>query len=351
MRLSIIIPVYNVKKYIRECLDSVVCGILDYRSDVEVIIVDDGSTDGSEQIADEYGEHSNIRIIHQANAGVACARNAGIDIAVGEYIWLVDSDDCITSNGIKDILECIEESESSDVLLFDAFKNINGKNVSWEHFDDDKDFDDSQALLRMMQGVLYYPFCKRELSGIGESLAAPWDKVYKKSFLDDYHIRFAPELKVLDDMFFNLKVFGAASRVRYCKKPIYQYRIVTDSITHGYRANRIEEDKQVWDALFDFVDSWANDSRERLMSAIYCRIVKSYGISLTKYVFNRNNPASLKDRMRLAIRTLESEPYNKAFEVVPVNMLEFKLRILLLLARCRCSVGLWFITCLQNSTN
>ena len=94
MKISIIIPVYNVKKYLRECLDSI---LAQSYKDFEIIIVDDGSTDSSGNICDEYSmKYENIKVLHKNNNGLSSARNAGLDIAQGEYILFFDCDDVVS---------------------------------------------------------------------------------------------------------------------------------------------------------------------------------------------------------------------------------------------------------------
>ena len=100
--LSIILPVYNVEKYIERCVESI---LTQNREDIEIIIVDDGATDGSPQICDKYAEKiSNIKVIHKQNGGLSSARNAGMDVANGKYIYFLDSDDWITEDAIRIIL-------------------------------------------------------------------------------------------------------------------------------------------------------------------------------------------------------------------------------------------------------
>lgn len=125
-RFSIIIPVYNVEKYILECLSSVLNQTF---SDYEIILVDDGSTDSSGEICDEYAsKYSNIHVYHQANQGQSAARNMGVRQAQGEYIWFVDSDDLIIK---KDALELLKEKVDNepDLIVF-----------GWKEASDDADF-------------------------------------------------------------------------------------------------------------------------------------------------------------------------------------------------------------------
>ena len=130
-KLSIIIPVYNVEKYLRKCVDSLLAQDLPVE-DYEIILVDDGSTDGSVAICDEYAQlvkseklivkSINIRVIHQANAGVGAARNAGLKVAKGEYVCFVDSDDYWEPNVLGTLMAQVER-EKLDVLRFD-YQNV-----------------------------------------------------------------------------------------------------------------------------------------------------------------------------------------------------------------------------------
>ena len=122
MKLSIIVPIFNVAPYLRKCMDSLLkqdIPSLDY----EIILVDDGSPDECPQICDEYAEkYDNIRVVHQENAGLSAARNSGIKLATGDYIMFVDSDDYLQPNVLGALMEQVER-EQLDVLRFD-YQNV-----------------------------------------------------------------------------------------------------------------------------------------------------------------------------------------------------------------------------------
>ena len=122
--ISVIIPVYNVEKYLRECIDSV---LNQSYQNLEIILVDDGSTDSSGEICDEYEKQDiRIRVIHQKNQGLSGARNTGFQNANGEYVYFLDSDDWIVPEAIKCLVKRAEE-ESADVVFFEAFSFEDGK--------------------------------------------------------------------------------------------------------------------------------------------------------------------------------------------------------------------------------
>jgi len=140
LRLSVIVPIYNVKPYLEKCLGSILNQCLP-EDDYEAILVDDGSTDGSESIADEYASgHSNFKVFHQKNSGLSCARNAGLDLASGKYVQFVDSDDYLEPNVLRSLLDKVER-DSLDVLRFD-YRNVNEAYQEYQPYKDVKPFVD-----------------------------------------------------------------------------------------------------------------------------------------------------------------------------------------------------------------
>ena len=119
IKLSIIVPVYNVVTYIDECLNSI---IKSYKSGIEVILVDDGSNDGSENKCDFYADkYEYIKVIHQENGGLSVARNVGIENSIGKYIWFVDSDDYISETSINDIYIAIDKNKDLIIGEYESF--------------------------------------------------------------------------------------------------------------------------------------------------------------------------------------------------------------------------------------
>ena len=123
--ISVIIPVYNVEPYLRKCLDSVVNQT--YRN-LEILVIDDGSTDGSGAICDEYASDRRMRIFHTENRGLSCARNLGLDEAKGEWIGFVDSDDWIEPDMYEALLKKAEET-GADIVECGVFREYPGRTV------------------------------------------------------------------------------------------------------------------------------------------------------------------------------------------------------------------------------
>lgn len=339
--LSIIIPVYGVEKYIKKCLDSIVKDNANAISGIEVLVIDDGSKDRSGEIADSYAlQYPFIQVIHKQNAGVAAARNTGIQHARGEWLYFMDSDDWMEKGALGKIKQVTLRQKECDLLLFDARKNTGEKESQWEHFEEEKVWSDTDALQLLQRGVLYFPSVHTHTP-----LAAPWDKLYKRVFVQKNGLFFTEELKVLDDMIFNMKAFGVAKVVSYHKIPIYHYRYVPDSITNSYKPDRIAQDMEVWDAIQTYINEqvWETEEQETFLQAYYCRIVKSFSICCRLCFFHKQNKKSVVEKLTYVKEVLESNPYKTAFRKVSIRNAEWKLKPMILFGRCQCTIGVWLL--------
>lgn len=185
---SIIVPVYNVVAYIRECLNSIYTqDFLDY----EVCIIDDGSEDGSEDICNEFAARypKNTRLIHQRNQGVSAARNAGIDIAKGDFLWFVDADDWIEHGALKYLQTIINESHS-DVVFFGGNKfTINHK-------------------FNFYKAATPKEFLQKKYSYWVSNM------IFKKSIIQGNNLRYTVGMKMAEDLEFQYKYLS------FCQSPI-----------------------------------------------------------------------------------------------------------------------------------
>lgn len=347
--ISIIIPVYNVEKYLKQCVESV---ITEDSEKIEVLLIDDGSPDRSGEIADSYAEkYSFIRVIHQKNSGVAAARNAGMDLASGEWLYFIDSDDWVAGGAIRKLLQRCAECSDSDIILFDAWKNVEDKEYGWEHFNNEAVWNSKSEIRALQRGVLYFPSTGRDTK---VPLAAPWDKMYRREFLLEKGIRFLPELKVLDDMIFNMEAFGESAKISYYRDKIYHYRLVSDSITNSYKADRVDQDRKVWRYIDAYMnktferDRWKQEEKKQFIQAYYCRIIKSFSICCRLSFFNPQNKNKFINKVKYVKEVLETEPYKTAFCNVKLKNAEWKLKVMICMGRCRCGIGIYLLHVVQN---
>jgi len=227
--ISIIIPFYNVEKYIAECLDSV------YNQDIsedeyEVICVNDASPDKSRDIVIEYQKaHSNLILIeHESNKKLGPARNTGRSIAKGKYIWNVDSDDKIQPNVLSRIIN-VCESNTLDVLIFN-FDHLSNNN---QILNAAYPFVNSEVL----NGI---DFIKKYCIGNFGEISPIWTQVYKREFLNDNNI-FSPPINMGEDVPFTLKSLLLASRIKSITDSCYIYRVNELSLTGANKISPIAQ--------------------------------------------------------------------------------------------------------------
>lgn len=206
-KISIIVPVYNVEKYLRRCIDSILAQTF---TEFELILVDDGSPDGCPAICDEYAvQDDRIRVIHQTNSGVSVARNAGLDVVRGEWIGFVDSDDWIEPN-MYEYLYSVAKKTNADAVVCGFFG---------QHY----------RRVRCMCGTekaLKYIFEKNGFGGFSFLRLVAAEKVQ--------YIRFDVDISYLEDMAFFYEVFKRCEKVYWDNKPLYHYEYNQSSVSSAY---------------------------------------------------------------------------------------------------------------------
>jgi glycosyltransferase involved in cell wall biosynthesis len=217
--ISVIIPVYNAEQTIEDCVQSI-CRSADNDTDYEVIIVNDGSNDSSGLICDKMAElNDRIRVLHQMNSGVSCARNAGLDIAQGDYICFVDSDDKVTS----DYLSTLSAEAPSAEIIFFGFSKVQESRqdvfipISVETVHTARQIDDS-ILSLYNNGINYFGFT--------------WSKLFRASIIRGNGLRFNPKLRIKEDEIFTLQYCQHIASLKVLDKALYEYTIFENSLSH-----------------------------------------------------------------------------------------------------------------------
>ena len=226
MKFSIILPIYNVEKYLSSCIDSV---LSQFFTDYEIILVDDGSTDASPKICDEYAaEYGCIQVIHKNNGGLSDARNVGLKAAKGEYVFFIDSDDyLIDQHVLSRIVERL--ALTPDVVVFKSVKWFETTGKTSVNTDD---LSVSSDTLQPYQKYL-------ELIDKDTYSNSAWSKVVKRSVLVNNHIEFEKGLLGEDNDWY-YKVVSHLSSMELINEPLYVYRQRAGSITKSYTNKNIE---------------------------------------------------------------------------------------------------------------
>ena len=231
-QVSVIIPIYKVEQYLPKCLDSV---INQTYKNLEIICVNDCSPDNSAKILEEYSKKDDrIKIVNrEKNGGLSAARNSGLDVATGEYIYFLDSDDWIDLDYIEKMVEAAIESKSEVVL------NTNVDTTNKMFFDRTLD-NASHQFIDAKKAIL-------------EITWNTWAHLWKKSFLDKINARF-PEGYIIEDQYFQATTYIHLDKVYVIRDSVYHYLIRNDSIVGQKRSDTFEINLRILNKIIDYYE-------------------------------------------------------------------------------------------------
>lgn len=267
MLLSILVPVYNSERYLLECFES---ALRQAGEDFELVLVDDGSTDGGGAICDRYAEaHPNrVRVIHQPNAGLIMARRAGIRAAKGDYCMFLDADDAYEPDCIATVRETIWET-GADVVIFN----------NYSFFEEDGTVEPNKAAFA--DGSVFEGTSKRliyEKLIAGEELNNIWFKAIRTELLqsDDTDYPFYADNPHGEDLLQSLYPLTHAQKIVYRDRRLYRYRRHRSSMTRQMDAQRLKLlfDRRVYDQLLRYMTIWGLDTPQQ-MQRLYARTTRT----------------------------------------------------------------------------
>lgn len=287
-KISIIIPVYNSEKYLKKCLDSI---LLQSFRNFELLLINDGSTDSSGRICDEYAKKSErIRVFHKANGGVSSARNIGLDKARGEWVMFVDSDDWLEDNA----LYIVSKNIDNNLRLFQF--------NTYRIYDTKKELSDKKLRECCFCGIKKYSdYAKPEL----------WNYCFNHNVISALGLRFN-DIKYAEDQLFVYTYLSYPNlNVKYIATPLYNYRIVSGSATNKYIDENKLSDNII--ALQGLINLW----KRARYKAVYKRSIKLlFNYYLQKVSTSRySNQDMIKAQMR--IRSLIE--HNLTFFLINAN--------------------------------
>lgn len=256
VKVSVVIPVYNVQKFLKCCVDSVIKQEL---KDIEIILVDDESPDDCPAICDGYAKiDSRIKVIHKKNGGLGFARNSGLELATGQYVAFLDSDDYIDKDTYSYLYEiCEREKLDAAYYAYEVFRtdgSIIGHNSSKEIKLYNGNIHTRQLSLEMM-GAL--PHEKHDRNVQMSSCTA----FYKREIIETNHIRFHSEREIIsEDLVFNLDFLAKAKKAIVLPTTFYHYFVNEKSLTHQMAENRVERDIKMYKYLQKKLDDGSYDN-------------------------------------------------------------------------------------------
>lgn len=267
LMISVIVPVYNVEDYLKECIDSI---LSQEYEETEIILVDDGSQDKSGDICDAYAaRYDNVQVVHQKNAGLAAARNVGIRHAKGDYLLFVDSDDYIAKGALKEIIRESISTERKPDVVFLELKNVFPDGT--EKFGGEK-YDKRMINNQPKEKVL------RHLSQIGKFPGSSCNKMVRRGLITDHSI-FFPEGLLAEDIDWILQLLEAAESFSYCDVDYYAYRKKREgSITNTAGIKTVK-------SLLEILEKWfkKNDGTNLYQDSFNAFLAYEYMVMLCTY--------------------------------------------------------------------
>ena len=307
--VSVIIPSYNREKTIARAVNSILNQTF---NDFELILVDDGSSDDSGKICDEYAEKDmRVRVIHKQNGGVSSARNIGIEAARGEYICFVDSDDYLE----KDYLEVLLETKRK----YPDFDNI------WCGFYTVRDYYKNKKETVVAEKDKNYSFYN--LSGIMDLcekwlVQMPWNKLFETKKVKENNILFPPELSLGEDYIFNLRYLDCTNgKIVVINKPLYDYlRDGKESLDNKYYPNLLEIYRRLNSETEKYAQKWklSEEQISKMYNSFFFRLE-----AVLRNTFNENNKSSLRTKLKYNNRILKSSDFRESMDKMNAHIHPF----------------------------
>lgn len=315
-KISIIVPVYNVAEYLPQCLDSLVNQTY---PNLEIICVNDGSTDNSKEILDEYSKkYDSIRVFDQHNSGASVARNVGITASTGDWLMFVDSDDWIDLNTCEDLLgEAL--SNKTDIIMCGYVKEYTGKQIQVHIFE--QSFVLQNDEVKQVHRRLFGPVGPETANPQNlDILISPCMQLFNKTLLKDVFFPDIREFGTFEDGLFQISVYDKCNSFQYIDKCFYHYRKTnSSSITTQYKKHLPEQFEKQYETLEKIITEHVYSDDYRV--ALNNRVV----FSLIGLILNESNAKEcISVKAKRSQLIISKCIYQRAFEKLDWSYLPLK---------------------------
>lgn len=342
--ISIVIPVYNNECFLRECLDSVIHQTC---KNLEIICINDGSTDSSLQILNEYAaKDDRVVVIDKENEGASRTRNIGIEKSSGEYIMFLDSDDWIDLETCEEAYNAIKEN-NSDICFFKYVREFRQKSVVKDIYDESIKVFSAEECRNILS--------KRIVGLFGKELRYPENldalspvciKLYKSDLIKKNNLKMVDTSVICtcEDGLFNVQAFYFAKGAVYINKPFYHYRKYNqNSITTGYKKNLFNGWQSLYGLMQEFIDK--NNCDESFTNSLYNRrAINLIGLGLNILANEKGMFGKISDISLI----LKNPEYIKAYKRMEFKYFPVHWKIFFFCAKIRFSIGIYILLCVMR---
>lgn len=302
-KISVIIPVYKVEKYLRQCLDSVVGQT--YKN-LEIIVIDDGSPDNCGAICDEYTKDTRVQVIHKQNGGLSAARNDGIARATGDWITFVDSDDWLDPDYYAGFMAELAGPEVDILCAAGAVYEYGDRRVLMRSIPDPGVFSGRAEMDMMMARTLTN---KYDMEGPKRAklFGAPWDKLYRMRLIRAHSLRFDTSLSPSEDILFNFCAFDCACAAQGCTVTGYHYRrTMSSSATHRFNPDSSKIQYSYIEKLHAHMQT--REEAPVITDAMDAMAIATFSWLLSRYFFHPDNRKGYR-QMKKEIQVFKNLEY------------------------------------------
>lgn len=331
-KISVVVPFYKVKReYMDQCIKSI---INQTYTNLEIILVDDGSPDQCGEICDLYQQKDErIFVIHKPNGGLSDARNAGIDKATGEWITFVDGDDWIEKDFFDHFINRInQEKQCADIYYYSGFRNYPSKVIEGVPYFNDGTIFASYRDREYLQSKCCTNHLLKDGNRKGITISSAWAKIYNTKFIKENKLKF-PIIPYDEDSIFYMYAIEAASKIEYVSKSVYHYRYTENSIVNQYRPNAKDEQIIYLNHLFGFAQK---KKGKEFNQYLYLRSMTSMLLLIKLYFFNAENKDNFFKRQKECKEFFEQEPFRSTLKNIHFDDLGRNAKIKYILLKIRC---------------
>jgi glycosyltransferase involved in cell wall biosynthesis len=324
VKISIIVPIYNVEPYLPDCVDSLINQTF---KNIEIILVDDGSPDNCGKICDEYAlRDERIRVIHKKNGGLVSARNAGYEASIGNWVMYVDADDWLDIDLCETLARCVTKYEEVDVVFWNNIPTVhNWLKLKWKS-DIDEHLYTGNECLELARHTLIYT------SGI----ATAYCKLIRKEFAENNRLFHNQKLRQgVEGIEFSLRVFAHSKKVLFVNECGYHYRFNTNSISKSVNKENTRYIVEGFSEIRQYILRLPGSAR--FLQAFYQRVLYALVAVTMGTYFHRNNGWSIKFKIRDFQDILnEHEIFREALLHGSFSGMDMYRKITLYAIKCKC---------------
>lgn len=326
IKVSIIVPVYNSEKYIRECLESLVTQKL---KEIEILLIDDGSKDSSTDICEEYRKRDpRVHVIRKKNEGAGIARNAGLEIAQGEFIAFLDSDDYVDKT-IYEVLYRAALNKAADASFCGSNKVEKNKIIKSGEI---KDIIYDKKMI-YQESIPY--ICSGGKGNEIKGAISVWRGIYSREIIQKYHIRFKNEREYLsEDTIFNLMFFDHANRVVFNNTHLHYQRIIPESLSRNSTPFSAVAIHNYYNFFLEYISRNENIDKQKCLQIIDRKCLEEYKSKIAREIKGRKSREEIKNDIKELCK--DSVLKNILKNIKNNNTLNFKDRLFANLVKNKC---------------